>query len=108
MLVGFLYTLFVLLCFFIIFIVLLQRSKGSLGLGGGNTQALFGGSGGQDFFQRTTWFCIGSFMIGSLVLAILKNRAVNQSRFIETIGVAYTQQPVVSDLPAPKQPEQQG
>ncbi len=94
MLVGFLYTLFVFLCFFIILIVLLQRSKGSLGLSGGNTQALFGGSGGQDFFQRMTWGCIAAFMIGSLLLAIVKNRSVNQSRFIDQAMASYVPQQV--------------
>lgn len=84
MLIELLYVLFVTLSFLIIFIVLLQKSKGSLGLSGalgGHAQAMFGGSGGQDVFQRTTWIFIACFMGGSLVLAILKNRSVNLSRY---------------------------
>lgn len=84
MLIELLYVLFVTLSFLIIFIVLLQKSKGSLGLSGalgGHAQAMFGGSGGQDVFQRATWLFIACFMGGSLVLAILKNRSVNLSRY---------------------------
>lgn len=85
MLIGLLYTVFVILCFFIIFIVLLQKSKGSLGIVGsiGSANIIFGGSGGQDIFQKMTWMCIALFMSGSLVLALLKNRSVNQSRYLE-------------------------
>lgn len=85
MLMGLLYTLFITLSFLIIFIVLLQKSKGSLGLSGslgGHAQAMFGGSGGQDIFQKMTWVFVGCFMGGSLVLAILKNRSVNLSRYL--------------------------
>lgn len=85
MLIGLLNILFVVLCFFIIFIVLLQKSKGSLGLVGsmGSAKVLFGGSGGQDFFQQVTWGAIALFMFGSLGLALLKNRSVTQSRYLE-------------------------
>lgn len=72
-------TLFVILCFFLAMIILLQKGKGSLGLGylGGSTQMLFGGSGGQDLFQKITWIMGGLFMVGSLVLAIMKSSAHN-------------------------------
>jgi len=35
----------------------MQKGKGGMGLGsmGGGAQMLFGGSGGQDIFQKTTW-----------------------------------------------------
>lgn len=116
MLIELLYTLFVILSFLIIFIVLLQKSKGSLGLSGalgGHAQAMFGGSGGQDVFQRTTWIFIACFMGGSLVLAILKNRSVNLSRYFSgdvaqlitpqqmAPGVDQTQ----AQAPVPTQPE---
>jgi preprotein translocase subunit SecG len=85
MLIGLLYTLFVLLCFFIVFVILLQKSKGSLGLVGsfGSANVLFGGSGGQDIFQKITWTAVALFMGGSLVLSILKNRSVRKSRYLE-------------------------
>lgn len=46
-----------------------------MGLGGlgGGAQMLFGGSGGQDLFQRITWVMVALFMFGSLVLSIMKS-----------------------------------
>lgn len=70
---GFLLTLFVMLCLFLIVIILVQKGKGSTGLGslGGGTQMLFGGSGGQDLFQKITWVLGAIFMVGSLLLVII-------------------------------------
>lgn len=70
---GFLLTLFILLCFFLIAIILVQKGKGSAGLGslGGGTQMLFGGSGGQDLFQKMTWILGAIFMAGSLLLVVV-------------------------------------
>lgn len=75
MLFGFLITLFTFVCFLLVLIILVQQGKGSMGLGslGGGTQMLFGGSGGQDIFQKITWVLGAIFMIGSLVLAIMKS-----------------------------------
>jgi protein translocase SecG subunit len=52
-----------------------------MGLGnlGGGTQLLFGGSGGQDLFQKMTWILGAIFMFGSLGLAIMKTRQVNHN-----------------------------
>ena len=47
---------------------------------GGGTQMLFGGSGGQDLFQKATWVLVGIFLAGSLGLAIYKNKTINQLR----------------------------
>ena len=67
-------TLFVILCFLMILIILMQKGKSSMGLGGlgGGTQMLFGGSGGQDLFQKVTWALGTIFMVGSLILAMVK------------------------------------
>lgn len=75
MLYGLLLTLFVILCFFLIIVILVQKSRSSMGLGGlgGGAQMLFGGSGGQDLFQKVTWVMVALFMAGSLVLAIMKS-----------------------------------
>lgn len=77
MLYGLLLTLFFLLCIFLILIILVQKGKSSMGLGslGGGTQLLFGGSGGQDIFQKATWVMCALFMGGSLGLAMLKKPA---------------------------------
>src|SRR3990167_5470896 len=74
---GILNTLFMILCALLVFIVFLQKGKGSLGLGsmGGATQMLFGGSGGQTLFQKATWVLVVIFMVSSLVLSIQKTRS---------------------------------
>ena len=77
MLLGLLITLFTFVCFLLILMILVQQGKGGMGLGslGGGTQMLFGGSGGQDIFQKITWFLGAIFMFGSLILALMKSAA---------------------------------
>jgi protein translocase SecG subunit len=62
------------------FIIFLQKGKGGLGLDslGGGSQMLFGGSGGQDIFQKTTWVLLALFMSSSLVLSIMKSKSSNR------------------------------
>jgi preprotein translocase subunit SecG len=45
-----------------------------MGLGaiGGASQTLFGGSGGQDFFEKATWTLGAFFMLGALGISILR------------------------------------
>lgn len=99
MLYGILVFLFVILCITLILLILIQKGKSSIGLGslGGGTQLLFGGSGGQDFFQKTTWVLGALFMAGSLFLAILKKPST--SDIFGRLGA--TQQPTgpVPDVP---------
>jgi preprotein translocase subunit SecG len=77
---AFLMTLFIILCFFLSIFVLIQQGKGDLGLGSmSGSQMLFGGSGGQDFFEKATWIMGAIFMFGALGLAILKSKEVHSS-----------------------------
>jgi len=86
MLIGLLTALFVIVCFLLIILVFIQRGKGSMGLGamGGSSQMLFGGSGGQDLFQKATWILGAMFLFGSLGIAILTTRSYHQSRYLST------------------------
>lgn len=89
MLYGLLITLFVILCFLIIAIILIQKSKGSLGIigsAGSGAQMLFGGTGGQDLFQKITWSFVACFMGGSLILATMKNAMVHESRYLSSFN----------------------
>lgn len=63
---------------------MVQKGKSSMGLGslGGGAQMLFGGSGGQDIFQKITWVLGAVFMISSLALALMKSREVKLFRYI--------------------------
>jgi preprotein translocase subunit SecG len=90
MLYGFLLTLYIINCFLLIVIILIQKSKSSMGLGniGGGSQTLFGGSGGQDIFQKTTWVLGAFFMAGSLGLSLMRSK---QSRMLSTTYTTQTQ-----------------
>lgn len=103
MLFGLLVTLFVVLCLALILLVLIQKGKSSMGLGnlGGGTQLLFGGSGGQDVMQKTTWILGAIFMAGSLVLSIMKKPATSA-----LLGTLATQQAPTIPVPGFKKPEQ--
>lgn len=61
-----------------------------MGLGGlgGGAQMLFGGSGGQDIFQKITWVLGTIFMVGSLFLAIMKARQVKTFQYIKPNSAA--------------------
>lgn len=76
MLVGLLTTLLVIDGLLLVLFILIQKGKGDMGLGafGGGAQTLFGGSGGQDIFQKITWVLGGLFMAGSLGLSIMKSK----------------------------------
>ena len=86
MLYEFLLTLYIINCLLLITIILVQKGKSSLGVGafGGGAQMLFGGSGGQDIFQKITWVLGTIFMAGSLVLSLIRTRETKQFRYIKT------------------------
>ncbi len=62
-----------LVCVFLIFIVLIQSSKGAeLGAAfGGSNQTLFGGRGAATFMNKLTTGAAVAFMLTSLFLAVL-------------------------------------
>ncbi len=98
---------FVILCFLMVLLILMQKGKSSLGFGsmGGGTQLLFGGSGGQDLFQKVTWAMGALFIGGSLVLAVIKRPS--SSRILGTIArqqaVPAPAAPVTVPVSAPQQ-----
>lgn len=110
MLYGLLLTAYIFICFLLMVLILVQKSKGSLGLGnvGGGMQMLFGGSGGQSFFQKATWILGALFMLSSFGLAILKSRTTSQSRFLAPIETKRQSVPQPINTPvAPTQIPQQ-
>lgn len=69
---------------------MVQKTKGSMGLGnlGGGSQLLFGGSGGQDVFQKATWVMGLIFVFASLGLALMKARESKKFRFAQPVAAA--------------------
>jgi preprotein translocase subunit SecG len=84
MLYGLLITLFVFVSILLILLILIQQGKSSMGMGGlgGGAQMLFGGSGGQDIFQKITWVLAALFMLGSFGLALYKKQEGQSSRYL--------------------------
>ncbi len=101
MLYGILLSVYIVICVFLVLIVLIQKGKSSMGLGGlgGGTQALFGGSGGQDIFQKMTWVLVGIFLFGSLVLSIIK--VSNRNTFKYAKQEAAAPKPLTDTTPSP-------
>ena len=99
---GFLMVLFVVLSVFLALFVLIQQGKGDLGLGSmGGNQMLFGGSGGQTFFERATWIMGALFIFGSLGLSILRSKEQRRSALD---GVAVVQKNKSVPLPSKNLP----
>ena len=84
MLSGFLTFMYVFCLFLMILLILVQKGKGAMGLGqlGGGSQMLFGGSGGQDMFQKITWVLGIILMAGSIGISILKVREYKSSHYL--------------------------
>lgn len=76
----FLLILFVIVSFFLTVFVLLQQGKSDLGVSStSGSHMLFGGSGGQSFFERVTWALGALFILGALGLSILKSKELHTS-----------------------------
>lgn len=71
----FLSVIYVLVCFFLILVVLLQPGRGGVGgaFGGGSSQTVFGGSGAGNFLTRLTSISAALFMMLSATLAYMSS-----------------------------------
>lgn len=72
--ISFLYVLFAIVSLLLVILVLIQQGKGAgagLSIGGGASQAMFGGSGGRSFFIKLTAGLAAAFLILAVVLARL-------------------------------------
>lgn len=96
MLYGILVFFYVLLCLLMVLLILVQKGKSSLGIGtmGGGSQMLFGASGGQDIFQKTTWVMGFLLMSGSLFLSLMKSSQAYKSQYISSSARPAYQAPV--------------
>jgi preprotein translocase subunit SecG len=112
MLYGLLFALFIIVSILLVLIIMIQQSKGGMGFGGlgGGAQMLFGGSGGQDIFQKITWTLGALFMLGSFGLTLMKSKGGEQSRYLRKAAVQQTApmmptQTAPSESPAEPAPE---
>lgn len=92
---------------FLIIMVLIQRSDsdGLSGLGGGGGNQFMTGRGAANFMTRTTAILAGTFMLTSLILAVMASRMTSQSIISDTPAEAIeksTETPVAPIVPKPE------
>jgi preprotein translocase subunit SecG len=77
MLYYFIATIYVLTCLVLMLVILLQQGKGgdiANAFGGGSSQAAFGARSGATVLSRATTVCAVLFIIGAVVLGIVRQR----------------------------------
>jgi preprotein translocase subunit SecG len=101
MLYGFLLTLYIINCLFLVLVILMQKGKSGLGLGGlgGGAQMLFGGGGGQDIFQKISWVLGSIFMAGAMILSLMKTTEHKNFKYVTSKYIAQ------QTIPMPTQSE---
>lgn len=72
-------------------VILIQRSEGGMGLGGGNMGGLMTTRGSANLLTHTTGILVGCFLMTSLGLAIL---ASHQSRPASILDQAPVEKPI--------------
>lgn len=90
-------------CFFLIFIVLIQSSKGAemgAAFGGGSSQTLFGSRGAGTILTKLTTISAIVFMLTSLSLAIL---SINRSSIMMDAPKQEIPPPLSEQLPLKEQ-----
>ena len=97
-------TVYVIICFFLILVVLLQQGKGADiagAFGGGGSQTAFGARGATTFLHKMTTGAFIGFVLISMLLSILEARP--RSSVIQTLPAKAAAQkaPVPPGQPAP-------
>jgi len=96
-------TLYVLVCFVLMLVVLLQQGKGgdiAAAFGGGSSQAAFGARAGATVLSRATAVCAVLFVVGAIALGILGQRGPGS-----VIGGRAPAAPASTPATAPAAPE---
>ena len=95
-------TLYVLVCFVLMLVILLQQGKGgdiANAFGGGASQAAFGARSGATVLSRATTVCAVLFVLGAIVLGIIGQRGPSS-----VIGGRRPQSTPAPTAPAPTAP----
>jgi preprotein translocase subunit SecG len=70
-------TLFVINCFVLLLVILIQQGKAgdmASAFGGGSSQAAFGARSGATLLTKVTWVSATVFFIGALALSVVSSR----------------------------------
>ena len=94
-------VIYVIICFFLILVVLLQQGKGADiagAFGGGGSQTAFGARGATTFLHKLTTGAFVGFIVLSIILSIMEARP--KKSVIQTLPAAAEKAPA----PAPAAP----
>ena len=94
-------VIYVIICFFLILVVLLQQGKGADiagAFGGGGSQTAFGARGATTFLHKLTTGAFVGFIVLSVILSIMEARP--KKSVIQTLPAAAEKAPA----PAPAAP----
>ncbi len=85
---SFLMFIYIVVCFGLILVVLLQSSKGgglagAFGGGGGDMGAVFGGRGAASFLSRLTTYLVVAFMGLALVISLLSKSGTDNGGLVQ-------------------------
>ena len=102
-------TLYVIICFFLILVVLLQQGKGADiagAFGGGSSQTAFGARGATTFLHKLTTGAFVGFVLISMLLSILEARPKSSviSKSLPAAPKAAAPAPAAPAQPAPAAP----
>jgi preprotein translocase subunit SecG len=106
MLIGLVYAVHILVCFFIIVVVLLQSGKSgdiSAAFGGQGSQTAFGPRGAASALSKATTWSAVAFMLTSISLSIYASRHTSAGSVLQGIKSqpATTQPAAPAQQPAP-------
>lgn len=100
-------TVYVIICFFLILVVLLQQGKGADiagAFGGGSSQTAFGARGATTFLHKLTTFAFVGFVLISMLLSIMDARP-KASVIDKALPAAAAQQKPAAPAPAAPAPD---
>ena len=100
-------TVYVIICFFLILVVLLQQGKGADiagAFGGGSSQTAFGARGATTFLHKLTTFAFIGFVLISMLLSIMEARP-KASVIDKALPAAAAQQKPAVPAPAAPAPD---
>src|SRR6202043_2808207 len=93
-LIGLIYALHILVCFFLIIVVLLQSGKSgdiAAAFGGMGSQTAFGPRGAATVLTKATTWCAIIFMVTSITLSVMGTRRSGPASVLQNEKSAPTQ-----------------
>jgi preprotein translocase subunit SecG len=95
--------LYVIVCLVLMLVILLQQGKGgdiANAFGGGSSQAAFGARSGATVLSRATTVCAVLFIVGALVLGLMRQRGPGSVVGGRAPAPAQQSQPAAPTTPA--------